>query len=586
MHKKTLNPLSSKLGLGLLFVGLSPVLAACPAASGITTEATDTDTGSSTEDPTNDPTNNPTNNPTNEPTTGTPTTGTPDTDTGTSTDPTATTADPTTDTDTDSTTGTPDNLCSRLGGAGDGGIKDLVTDFVVNGVLLDEKINGYFLNADVDGGALIGLVTDQLGEAAECPGVTYGGMNMKDAHAGLKISDQDFNDFAGDFVVALDAHQGNHPELTDADKTTILDLLGGFKADIVEDATNDLTVYQRVGRKPAIKTLIGAPDVAESFVGVVAANAAINTFFAASDFVRLNTCLTRQVAGIDGPTKYGQEVDSPGAGVDEGVAAASPCRDMVSSHESLMDADMTTITIDDFGALVSDLVTAMGTAGVAADDQTAILGALGPLCDQIVVGAAEKNKCMGNGEDELVEATDIATPLLDDAYDGTLETMVCTDIVITDNPDLQFVANVQLTVGMDHTYVGDVTIKVQSPTGTILTVLQRPGNSTLPDNGMSCCNDNSDLNKGFPITFKNGGTTDASKMGATLPTAGVICKDDSFCEYNPKHLAGPGVDFNDFLGEVPSGAWKVCVGDSNKNDLGTLDYIGLTVSKVKFDPKL
>ncbi len=580
MRNKICTPLSSKLGLGLMFVGLSPLLAACPANSG-TTETTGSDTSSS--DTTNDPTNDPTTNTTTDPTTGEPTTGTTTNETTSTTDATTTT---TTTTDTDTTTGTQDNLCTRLGGAGDGGIKDLVTAFVVEGVLMDEKINGYFLNSDVDGGALIGLVTDQLGEVAECPGVTYGGMNMKDAHAGLKISEQDFNDFAADFVVALDAHAAKHPDLTDADKTAILDTLGSLKPDIVEDLTDDGTVYQRVGRKPAIRALVGSPDVAESFVGLVGANAAINTFFAASDFIRLNTCLTRQVAGIDGPTKYGMEVDSPGAGIDEGVGAATPCRDMTSSHEMLMDADMTTITIEDFVALVSDLVTAMGTAGVTADDQTAILGALGPLCEQIVVGAGEKNKCIGNSEDELSEAPGLNLMLKDDMYNGMLDTMVCTDMVITDNPDLPFVGNVQLTVGMDHTYVGDVTIKVQSPAGTILTVLQRPGNSNLPDNGTSCCNDNSDLAKGFPITFKNGGTTDANKMGATLPAAGVICKDDLFCEYNTKHLNGPGVDFNDFLGEAPSGNWKVCVGDSNLKDFGTLDYVGLTVTKVKFDPKL
>ncbi|MBK7826579.1 proprotein convertase P-domain-containing protein [Nannocystis sp.] len=585
MHKKTLNPLSSKLGLGLLFAGLAPVLSACPANPSLTTtEGTETEAGTTTDDPSNPTTTN-TTPPTTD--TDTPTTDTATTDnstSGPSTDP-STSGDPTTDTTTDTTTGTQDNLCTRLGGAGDGGIKDLVTAFV-GGVLLDDKINGYFLNNDVDGGALIGLVTDQLGEVAECPGVTYGGLSMLEAHAGLGISDQDFNDFAADFVTALDAHQGMHPELTDADKTAILDTLGSLKGDIVEDLTSDATVYQRVGRKPAIKGLIGTPDLTDSFVGVVAVNDAINTFFAASDFARLNTCLTRQVGGIDGPTKYGQEVDSPGAGIDEGVGVGNECRDMTSSHEMLMDADMTTITIDDFGALVGDLVTAMGTAGVAAGDQTAILDALGPLCDQIVVGAAEKNKCMGNSEDELAEAPDLALALLDDKYNGNLDTMLCTDIAIAENVDLAFVGNVQLTVGLDHPWIGDVTIKLQSPAGTVLTVLQRPGNSALPDDGTGCCNDSSDLSKDFPVTFKNGGVTNGSKMGTTIAADKIVCKDDSLCEYNPTHLKGPGVDFNDFLGEAPAGAWKVCVGDSNLKDFGTLDYIGLTVTKVKFDPKL
>ena len=133
---------------------------------------------------------------------------------------------------------------------------------------------------------------------------------MKEAHACLKISQQDFLDFAEDFQLALDAHQVSHPDLTDADKTAILDVLAGLA--------------------PAIQALIGATDAPESFIGVVAADATINTFFANSDFARLATCLTRQVGSIDGPIKYGAEVDSPGPGVDDGVSAVNPCRDMVS----------------------------------------------------------------------------------------------------------------------------------------------------------------------------------------------------------------------------------------------------------------
>ena len=30
----------------------------------------------------------------------------------------------------------------------------------------------------------------------------------------------------------------------------------------------------------------------------------------------------------------------------------------------------------------------------------------------------------------------------------------------------------------------------------------------------------------------------------------------------------------------------MCVGDSNAEDFGVLDYIGLTFTKVKYDPKL
>ena len=97
-------------------------------------------------------------------------------------------------------------------------------------------------------------------------------------------------------------------------------VLGDMAPDIVEDADSNLTVYQRVGRKPAVVTLIGAPGEAESFVENVANDVEINGFFGNADFVRLNTCLSRQVSSIDGPIAYGGEVDSPGPGIDEGVA--------------------------------------------------------------------------------------------------------------------------------------------------------------------------------------------------------------------------------------------------------------------------
>jgi subtilisin-like proprotein convertase family protein/truncated hemoglobin YjbI len=578
MSKKILRPLAMLLGLGLV--------PACPADTATTTD-TDTDTDAATSGTSSTPTTSATSG-TSEPTS---TTAEPTSTTGTTT-----TADPTTGGDStstgdsttggDSSTGEPvETLCTRLGGPAEGGIKDLVTSFL-GGVLVDERINGYFLNSDVDGGNLLKTVGEQLGVAAECPGVEYSGLPMKEAHAGLKISQQDFLDFAEDFQAALDAHQASHPALTDADKTTILDLLGGLSPDIVEDPTSDMTVYQRVGRKPSIKALIGAPDAADSFIGVVAADATINSFFANSDFARLGTCLTRQVGGIDGPIKYGAEVDSPGPGIDDGVSAVAPCRDMVSAHADLQDADMNPIMYDDFVGLVADLVTAMTTAGVADADQTAILAALGPLCDQIVAGNAEKNKCPGNSKTELVQADALALAIPDGAYDGTLGSMLCHEFMLGADPDgIAFYGDVAVTTAIDHTWVGDLTLKVKSPTDKLLTVFNRPGGALLPDNGSSCCGDSSNLAKDFPLSFKNSGGFDPAIMGKTLGTGQIVCKDDAQCDYKPNHGLGPGLDFTDFLGDVVEGKWTVCLGDSENGDPGMVDALGLEFTRVKYDPK-
>ena len=575
MHKKILRPLAMTLGLALL--------PACPADTATTEGDTDTDaatSGTSTA-PTTDVT-------TSGPDLTTSSTGEPTTTESTANTTADTTAEPSTgDASTgDSSTGEPvTDLCTRLGGPGEGGIVDLVSGFLGT-VVVDERINGYFLNSDVDGGHLLTTVSEQLGVAAECPGIEYSGLSMVEAHAGLKISQQDFLDFAEDFQIALDAHQAAHPELTDDDKAAILTVLGALSPDIVEDPTDDMTVYQRVGRKPAIKALIGDPDSAESFVGVVAANPAINSFFANSDFLRLNTCLTRQVAGIDGPFKYGAEVDSPAAGIDEGVSAMSACRDMISAHEGLQDGDMTAITFDDFAALVADLVTAMTTAGVAAPDQMAILDALAPMCDQIVAGNGERNKCPGNNKAELVEAAGIALELPDGAYDGTLNSMACQEFDVVNDPDgVEFYGDVALTIGLDHTWIGDITVKVMNPQGKLLTVFNRPGGPVLPDDGTSCCGDSSDLLKTHPLTFKNGGAFEPMNMGKSIGASAVVCKDDLQCEFKPDHGLGPGLDFNDFLGDPVTGNWKVCLGDSGNADPGLLDSVSLSFTRVKYDPK-
>lgn len=104
----------------------------------------------------------------------------------------------------------------------------------------------------------------------------------------------------------------------------------------------------------------------------------INAFFAdldAAGVTRLRTCLSRQLSSIDGPADYGQEV--PGT-VDGINAGDEPCKDMTTVHDGLG------ITIDDFNALVEDLVQVLDTAGVPEGDKNAILGALGPTCASMV----------------------------------------------------------------------------------------------------------------------------------------------------------------------------------------------------------
>ncbi|MDC0723408.1 hypothetical protein [Nannocystis bainbridge] len=567
-------PASALALLGLV------LLPACGDDQPATTEST-SDTAGTSETTTEDATATAptTEGPTS--TTVAPTTTTP----GTTTEAVTSTTDGTaTDgTDTDTTTGEPVALCERLGG--EAGVGELV-DAALAVVLSDDKVNGYFLNSDVDGGNLRTCLIKQLGQVAGCPGVEYDCLDMKTAHAGMGISAADFMDFALDFSTALDTHQAAHPDLGDADKTAILDVLGGLAPDIVEDASNDATVYQRVGRKPAIETLVGAPGQAGSFVDNVANDAVINGFFGGTDFERLNTCLTRQVGGIDGPTKYGLEVDAPD-GVDPGVGVGNECQTMAVSHAGLVDADDNVgIDINDFGALVTDLVTAMEAAGVAQTDQEAILAVLGPMCEDILAPEF-KNQCPGANKVETLEAVNLAMPIPDDGYDGSLASMACAMFEAPDD-GINFIAGVEVSIAADHTYVGDLIIKLQGPDGTVTTILSRPGLAEPLDGQGACCGDNSNIVQSSPLLFKNGGLTDAELLGAGVPdTNDVVCVDEPqpiTCEFHPNPGAGPGMDLDDFLGLAAKGSWRVCVGDAGGGDTGTLHGVTLVIEKVKFDP--
>jgi hemoglobin len=118
-------------------------------------------------------------------------------------------------------------LYARLGG--DKAIARVVDDFVAN-VVADERIKEahkkHFREGDVAG--LKKKLIDQIGEATGGP-QKYTGKNMKDAHQGLGITDQDFDALVADLVKALDQNK-----VGPAEKDELLALLGKMRPDVVE----------------------------------------------------------------------------------------------------------------------------------------------------------------------------------------------------------------------------------------------------------------------------------------------------------------------------------------------------------------
>ncbi len=166
-------------------------------------------------------------------------------------------------------------------------------------------------------------------------------------------------------------------------------------------------------------------------------------------------------------------------------------------------------------------------------------------------------------------------PIPDDGYDGTLGSMACATL---DNSSgtVVFVNEVSLNLSIVHTFVGDLTAKIMSPEGTILTVFSRPGLPASPDDGTGCCGDSSNLDN-TALLWVNGGSVDSELMGGTIDTDMSVCTDDGECDFFPNPDGGPGTNLDDFEGESAIGIWLVCVGDGAGADTGDFNNAALTI---------
>jgi cysteine-rich repeat protein len=162
-------------------------------------------------------------------------------------------------------------------------------------------------------------------------------------------------------------------------------------------------------------------------------------------------------------------------------------------------------------------------------------------------------------------------------YDGTLATMECAGLPFMDQ-GFHAIQHVELAIAIDHSYVGDVIIKVISPAGTVLTVLNRPGYDEPADRYDDAHNgDSSNFTSGAAVTFVDGASDDAETMGNGIDGSHAVCQDDGRCTYHPNHGSGPGQSFADFNGQSPAGGWQVCVADGHNNDGGAVQSATLTV---------
>lgn len=121
-----------------------------------------------------------------------------------------------------------------------------------------------------------------------------------------------------------------------------------------QSTMKEKSLYERLGGKDAITAVV------DEFVGNVAADKRINSFFADADIPHLKRMLVDQICeATGGPCKY-------------------VGKDMKSAHKGMG------VSSADFGALVEDLVKALDKFKVPEKEKNELLGALGGMQKDIV----------------------------------------------------------------------------------------------------------------------------------------------------------------------------------------------------------
>jgi len=115
------------------------------------------------------------------------------------------------------------SLYDRLGGMD--AIKAVVSDFI-DTQASDPKLHHFYEKTDTK--YLKGQMVDFLCQATGGP-CKYTGMDMKDAHDGRHVHDEDFGETVGNLVGVL-----NKYKVPDAEQKELLALLGPLKPDVLE----------------------------------------------------------------------------------------------------------------------------------------------------------------------------------------------------------------------------------------------------------------------------------------------------------------------------------------------------------------
>ena len=157
---------------------------------------------------------------------------------------------------------------------------------------------------------------------------------------------------------------------------------------------------------------------------------------------------------------------------------------------------------------------------------------------------------------------------------GTLGT--CQTITVPSGGG-DIVGDVNVSIASSHSWIGDLTFRLQSPGAEQLTLVNRPGRVGTGAGASD------DLVVATPIAYDDSAPsgTSAESMGAGC--AGIIgvtagCPNNYIPAPDAADtpVGGVGTNLAQFTGDASNGVWTLCVADSAAGDTGTLSSWSLT----------
>lgn len=157
------------------------------------------------------------------------------------------------------------------------------------------------------------------------------------------------------------------------------------------------------------------------------------------------------------------------------------------------------------------------------------------------------------------------------SFTSTPRTRILDNSAITDTIDTssdfttETVISVYLEISITHTYAGDLTFELTSPSGTQLQILARPGDTHPDETFGEPYGSSADLDRREVLTFTDSATTSAELLGdgVTDVTASSYYPDADGWSQDISSFAG-------FAGEIARGDWTLRVGDYASSDTGRL----------------